>query len=92
MGPIPAIVSRSLLEIAEAELGDTLNIARASFTFPIKGVRVADYLPTLDPKEMPFAVVDLRAFSHFSNLHGPDPGGREQRAVGRAGWQRRSRR
>ncbi len=70
VGPIPAIVSRSLLEIAEAELGDTLNIASASFTFPIKGVRVADYLPTLDPKELPFAVVDLRAFSHFSNLHG----------------------
>ena len=70
VGPIPAIVSRSLLEIAEAELGDTLNIARASFTLPIKGVRVADYLPTLDPKELPFAVVDLRAFSHFSNLHG----------------------
>ena len=37
----------------------------------LKAVAVADYFPTLDPEERPFAVVDLRTFNEISNIHSP---------------------
>ncbi len=66
---LPAVVSKSLLEHAEAKLGDTLNIGLSNYTLALKAVAVADYFPTLDPEERPFAVVDLKSFNEISNLH-----------------------
>ena len=68
--PIPAIVSRSLLDVADARLGDTLTIGTIDATVPIQVVAIADYFPTLDPRENPFIVMDLRTFNHYTNLHG----------------------
>ncbi|HJN87448.1 MAG: hypothetical protein QGI50_14660 [Dehalococcoidia bacterium] len=71
--PIPAVVSRSFLEAAEARVGDTLNLSLSTYSLPFKAVAVADYFPTLDPREDPFAVVDLNIFTPQANLHSPRP-------------------
>ena len=67
--PIPAIVSRSLLDVAEARLGDTLIIGTIDATVPIQVVAIADYFPTLNPREEPFIVMDLRKKDRFFPLH-----------------------
>ena len=72
-GPIPAVVSKSLLDEAEAHLGDTLILGLSATSVPIRVAAVADYFPTLYPTEEPFAVVDLRTFTHYTNLHNQRP-------------------
>jgi ABC-type lipoprotein release transport system permease subunit len=67
--PIPAVVSPSILESAEAQVGDTLSLGMSTFALPIRPVAVADFFPTLDPREQPFVVVDLTTFLHYSNRH-----------------------
>ena len=69
--PIPAIVSPSILEEAEIEPGDTLPIGLSRYSVPIRVVAIADYFPTLDPREQPFVVLDQASFIHYSNLHSP---------------------
>ena len=67
--PLPAIVSPSLLEEAEIEPGDTIPLSISSFALPIRVVALADYFPTLNPREQPFVVLDQASFIHYSNLH-----------------------
>ena len=69
--PIPAIVSPSILEEAGIEIGDTLPLALSNYGVPIRVAAIADYFPTLDPREQPFVVLDQASFIHYSNLHGP---------------------
>lgn len=69
LGPIPAVVSKSLLEAGDARLGDTLRVGMSTFAIPVKIVATADYFPTLDPQRGPFALVDLRTFTHQLNMH-----------------------
>ena len=73
--PMPAIVSNSLLEAADARLGDSLSIGMLSVSLPIRAVESADFFPTLHPKEGHFVVVDLKTFNHYHNVHGQDPAG-----------------
>ena len=67
--PIPALVSRSFLEAAEARTGDTVVVGLSSYSLPFKVVEVVDYFPTLDGRAQPFAVVDLQTYIHYGNLH-----------------------
>ena len=69
--PVPAVVSRSLLKVADARVGDTLNVSLFSFTLPFQVVAVADYFPSLDPEDKPFVVVDLNNFNQAANFHSP---------------------
>jgi hypothetical protein len=73
--PLPAVVSSTLLESAGVQVGDTLSLGMSTFAVPIKVVAEADFFPTLDPRDQPFAVVDLRSFIHYANRH-------NQRVVG----------
>ena len=73
--PLPALVSPALLEVAEVKVGDTLAVGISTFAVPIEIVAVADFFPTLDPREQPFIVTDLTAFIHYANRH-------NQRVVG----------
>ena len=73
--PVPAVVSRSILDDAQARLGDTLNVSLSTYTLPLEVVAVADYFPTLDPGQRAFAVVDLRTFTDAANLYSPRPVG-----------------
>ena len=74
-GPLPAVVSQSLLDDTEARVGDTLSLWMSTAPLAIQAVAVADFFPTLDPKSGPFAIVDLRTFTHYTNLHGLSPAG-----------------
>jgi hypothetical protein len=71
--PVPAVASRSLLEAAEVQVGDTLSVSLSTYALPFKVAASADYFPTLDPKENPFAIVDLNTFIIRANLHSPRP-------------------
>ena len=68
--PIPALVSRSFLEAADARSGDTVDVRSSSYSLAFKVVEVVDYFPTLDGREQPFAIVDLETYIHYGNLHG----------------------
>ena len=69
MLPLPALVSREFMEVADAEVGDVRTLGMSTFSLPIEIKAVIDYFPTLVPEEKPFAVVDLETFTHRSNLH-----------------------
>ena len=69
MQPLPALVSREFMEVADAEVGDVRTLGMSTFSLPIEIKAVLDYFPTLVPEEKPFAVVDLETFTHRSNLH-----------------------
>ena len=69
--PIPAVVSREALEVAGVGLGGVFAVGTIDATVPVQAVAVADYFPTLDPRDGPFVVMDLRTFNHYTNLHGP---------------------
>ncbi len=75
--PLPALVSPALLELTEVEVGDTLAVGISTFAVPVRIAAVADFFPTLDPREQPFIVTDLAAFIHYANRH-------NQRVVGGA--------
>ena len=68
--PIPALVSRDVLDVVGVALGDVFAVGTIDATVPVQAVAVADYFPTLDPREGPFVVMDLRTFNHYTNLHG----------------------
>ena len=69
MTPLPALVSREFMKVADAEVGDVRTLGMSTFSLPIEIKAVIDYFPTLVPEEKPFAVVDLETFTHRSNLH-----------------------
>ena len=66
---MPAVASRSLLDLAESQPGDTLALGTISSSIPIRAIATAGYFPTLNPREEHFIVVDLRTFTHYMNLH-----------------------
>ncbi len=71
--PIPAIVSAKILELANVEVGDVISVGTSNFAFPIRVAAVADYFPTVDPREQPFVILDLETFKLFGNQHGRRP-------------------
>lgn len=73
--PVKAIVSSSLLEDAQARVGDTINVSLSTYSLLLEVVAVADYFPTLDPDEAAFAVTDLKTFTVAANTHSPRPVG-----------------
>jgi predicted lysophospholipase L1 biosynthesis ABC-type transport system permease subunit len=83
---MPGIVSNSLLEEADARVGDTLVVGLSSYSLALNVVAAVDYFPTLYQREQPFVVVDLKTFNHHSNLHSPAPvGGSDELWVGLGG-------
>lgn len=73
--PVPIIAAPEVLEIADAGLGDTLTLSVSNFALPVRVAAVADYFPTLDPREQPFIVLDQAAFAGYANRHGRRPAG-----------------
>ena len=67
--PVPVLVSPRVLELADARPGDLLKMSVANFAFPIRVAAVADYFPTLDPREQPFVVLDLATLNFQANRH-----------------------
>ena len=71
--PLPLIVNPEFLEVADAEVGDEVVLGMSTYSLPFRVVGVADFFPTLDPGEGPFAIVDLAGFRRLANLHSPVP-------------------
>ena len=68
--PIPALVSSSFLDVAEAEPGDTIGVFGLTTALPIEITGVIEYFPTTDdPEDAPVVVVDLTVLNHYVNLH-----------------------
>ena len=72
--PAAAIVSPRVLELADIEVGEVVNVSASSFALPVRVVAVAEYFPTLDPREEPFMVLDLETFKLFADRQGRRPG------------------
>ena len=73
--PAPVIVSPEVMESADAAIGDTLTLSVGNFAMPVRVAAIADYFPTLDPREQPFIVMDGKAFAGYANRHGRRPAG-----------------
>ena len=72
--PVAAIVSPQILELADIDVGDVIGVATSNLAFPIRVVAVADYFPTLDPRDQPFIVLDLEALNFYNDRLGRRPG------------------
>ncbi len=83
--PLPAVVSPEILEATGAEVGDRISLGMSTFALPLRIAGVADFFPTVDPRQQPFIIADLGAFVDYSNLH-------SRRIIGGAGelWLNRS--
>ena len=67
--PLPALVSPGLLDAAGAAVGDRISLGMSTFALPLEIVGVADFFPTVDPREQPFVIADLDGFVDYANRH-----------------------
>ena len=67
--PLPAIVSHSFLDDNQVNVGDSVSVYVGTVVVPIKIVGLADFFPTLDPREAPFLITDLASVSDYLALH-----------------------
>ena len=67
--PLPVVASPEILEATDAQVGDRISLGMSTFALPVLIVGVAEFFPTVDPREQPFVVTDLGAFVDYANLH-----------------------
>ncbi len=67
--PLPAVVSPRILEATGSEIGDRISLGMSTFALPLEVAGVAEFFPTVDPREQPFVIVDLGEFVEYSNRH-----------------------
>ena len=67
--PVKALVSPGILEATGSEVGDQISLGMSTFALPISIVGVAEFFPTVDPREQPFVVTDLGEFVEYANRH-----------------------
>ncbi len=73
---MPALVSPALLDVADAEVGDTVILGMSTYSLLLDVTAEVEYFPTLDPNGRPFAVVDLAEFTDATARYSPVvPGG-----------------
>ena len=71
--PIPALVSSQFLEVADARVGDIINVSMSSYSVSLRASAELKYFPTLDPADRPFAIVDLALFRQAGLRYSPLP-------------------
>ena len=71
--PIPALVSSQFLEVADAQLGDIINLSMSSHSVSLQAAAELKYFPTLDPADRPFAIMDLSRFKQAGLRYSPLP-------------------
>ncbi len=71
--PLPALVSPSFLEANLVKVGDQVSIYAGTQLVPLKIGGVADFFPTLDPRESPFVVVGMAALVDYVSLRSRSP-------------------
>ena len=67
--PVKALVSPGILEATGAEVGEQISLGMSTFALPIKIEGVAEFFPTVDPREQPFVITDLGDFVEYANRH-----------------------
>ena len=67
--PVRALVSPGILDATDSEIGDQISLGMSTFALPIQIVGVAEFFPTVDPREQPFVVTDLSEFVEYANRH-----------------------
>ena len=67
--PVKALVSPSILEATDTEVGDQISLGMSTFALPVKIAGVVDFFPTVDPRDQPFVVTDLGEFVEYANRH-----------------------
>ena len=70
-GPLPVLVSPSFLPANQVDVGDTLTVQAGTDFIPARVVGTAEFIPTLDPREEPFVVVDSGSFVEYVLLRAP---------------------
>ncbi len=71
--PIPALVSSEFLEVADAEVGDTIILGMSTYALLLEVAAEVEFFPTLNPGSRPFAVVDLSRFTQATLRYSPLP-------------------
>ena len=71
--PMPALVSRQFMEIADVSIGDTVFLGMSNYSLLLEVAGELNFFPTLDPAEKPFVVVDLSRFIQSSIRHSLRP-------------------
>ena len=71
--PLPALVSSQFLEVADAEVGDTIILSMSTYALLVKVAAEVEFFPTLNPDDRPFAVVDLSRFMQAAVRYSPLP-------------------
>ena len=71
--PLPALVNSAFLEVADAEVGDTIILGMSTYALLLEVAAEVEFFPTLDPHGRPFAVVDLSRFTQAAIRYSPVP-------------------
>ena len=71
--PLPALVSSEFLEVADAEVGDTVILGMSTHSLLLEVAEEVEFFPTLDPDKRPFAVADLSRFIQSTVRYSPRP-------------------
>lgn len=71
--PLPVLVSSQFLEVADAEIGDTVILGLSTYSLLLEVAGELKFFPTLDPADKPFAVVDLSGFNRAAVRHNLRP-------------------
>ena len=71
--PVPALVSSEFLEVADAQVGDTVILSLSSYALLLRVAAEVEFFPTLDPREQPFAIVDLPRLIQAAMRYSPRP-------------------
>ena len=69
--PMPALVSSEFLDVADAEIGDTVILSMSSYSLLLRVAAEVEFFPTLDPGDRPFAIVDLSRFTQAETRYSP---------------------
>ena len=67
--PVRAVVSPGILDATGAEVGEQISLGMSTFALPIKIEGVAEFFPTVNPREQPFVITDLGDFVEYANRH-----------------------
>ena len=71
--PVPALVSSEFLDVADAVVGDTVILSMSSYSLLLRVAAEVEFFPTLDPRDRPFAIVDLPRLIQAETRYSPRP-------------------
>ena len=71
--PLPVLVSPSFLRESNVQVGDVVSASVGTIFIPMKVAGVAEFFPTLNPREKPFMVTDMTSTLRYVSLRNTRP-------------------